>query len=135
MTLYTALKAGWNLNIGGPGERGSPGLPEYRRFLTLHRLYRTLERVPFMIDRRGRPGAGDWKLNKRNFIITTGAVLALVMLVTFYIAFTAIRSDEGPSVTEEYRQSTLTGGGNPLLELRDDFAEIFEIIVDSLSGK
>ena len=74
-------------------------------------------------------------MNKRNFIITTGAVLALVMLVTFYIAFTAIRSDEGPSVTEEYRQSTLTGGGNPLLELRDDFAEIFEIIVDSLSGK
>lgn len=88
-----------------------------------------------MIDCRGRPGTGDWKLNKRNFIITTGAVLALVMLVTFYIAFTAIRSDEGPSVTEEYRQGALTGGGNPLLELRDDFAEIFEIIGESLSGK
>lgn len=74
-------------------------------------------------------------MNKRNFIITTGAVLALAMLVTCYIAFTAIRSDEVPSVTEEYRQSTLTGGGNPLLELRDDFAAIFEIIGGSLGGK
>lgn len=74
-------------------------------------------------------------MNKRNFIITTGAILALVMLATFYMAFTAIRSEDVPKVTEEYRQSTLTGGGNPFTGVRDDFTAIFEIIGGRLTGE
>ena len=100
-------------------------------------------------------------MNKRNFIITTGAVLAFIMLATCYAAVTALRSDDVPSVTEEYRQSTLPGGavpfreeghavrfravsngqrtlpggGNPFLQIRDDFAEIFQIIGSRMSGQ
>ncbi len=74
-------------------------------------------------------------MNRRNFIITTGAVLALIMLATCYAAVTAIREDEVPSITEEYRQSTLNSEGNPFLQLRDDFAEMFLILGERLTGR
>ena len=67
---------------------------------------------------------------------TTGAVLALAMLATCYAAFTAIRADQSPQVTEEYRQSTLTSqSGNPFWELGSGFADVFAIVGERLSGK
>ena len=75
-------------------------------------------------------------MNKRNFIITTGAVLALAMLATCYAAFTAIRADQSPQVTEEYRQSPLPRqSGNPFGDLGSGFADVFAIAGERLSGK
>ena len=73
-------------------------------------------------------------MNKRNFIISTGAALALVLLATCYGAVTAIRADRQPNVTEEYRQETLTSDGNPFLRLGSDFAEMFIIIGEQFFG-
>lgn len=64
-------------------------------------------------------------MNKRNFIISTGAVLALALLATCYAAVTAIRAGNEPRVTEEYRQEALTSEGNPFWQLGSDFAGLF----------
>jgi len=74
-------------------------------------------------------------LNKRNFIISTGAVLALAMLATCYAAVAAIRTEAAPRVTEEYRQAALTSEGNPFQRLGGDFAEMFLIVGERLSGR
>ena len=73
-------------------------------------------------------------MNKRNFIISTGAVLALAMLATCYAAVAAIRTEAAPRVTEEYRQAALTSEGNPF-RLGGDFAEMFLIVGERLSGR
>ena len=73
-------------------------------------------------------------MNKRNFIITTGAVLAFIMLATCYAAVTALRSDDVPSVTEEYRQSTLPGGGNPFLQITQIHVKIKTEIIRNSKG-
>lgn len=77
---------------------------------------------------------GESILNKRNFIISTGAVLALALLATCYAAFTAIRSETEPNITEEYRQEALSSQGNPILQIGNSFAELFIIIGERLTG-
>ena len=48
-------------------------------------------------------------MNKRKFIISTGAFLMLVMLITGYAAADAVNNGrEVPRITEEYRAKVLT---------------------------
>ncbi len=73
-------------------------------------------------------------MNKRNFIISTGAALALALLATCYAAVNTIRSDRVPQVTEEYRQEALSSDGNPFQQLGSDFAGLFITIGEQLFG-
>lgn len=48
-------------------------------------------------------------MNKRKFIISTGAFLMLVMLITGYLASDAVmRGEKAPYITEEYKNKVLT---------------------------
>ncbi|MGE4549368.1 MAG: hypothetical protein AB7C89_07475 [Intestinibacillus sp.] len=54
-------------------------------------------------------------MNKRKFIISTGAFLMLVMLIVGYAAADAVNSGrEAPRVTEEYRAKALTSNTAPV---------------------
>lgn len=75
-------------------------------------------------------------MNKRNFIISTGAVLMLVLLATCYAAASAYGAAETPRVTEDYRQTVLTDNGqSPWQRLGGDFGGLFETVLERLAGK
>lgn len=75
-------------------------------------------------------------LNKRNFIISTGAVLLLVLLATCYAAISTYTASAEPQVTTDYRGAVLTDTGeSPWRRLSGDFAGLFETLGECLAGK
>lgn len=65
-------------------------------------------------------------MNRRSFIITLGAILALAMLATSYAAVSAYSAGARPPIEEDYREAVLTDTGeNPFLRAGQDFAAAF----------